>query len=83
MLYWFKQYQTLIMSVLAKAALLLVAGTVLYNVAVVRTEAECKVNAATAELKGVRANEEIKQDVRRSSTPDLDKRLYRWVQRDN
>lgn len=53
-----------------------------YGVAVVRTNANCKVSQAVAQVEGVKENEVIRQNVRGISTPDLDKRLMRWVQQE-
>lgn len=50
-----------------------------YGIAVVRTNANCVVSQATAQVKGVKQNEVIRQAVTGLSDPDLDKRLSRWV----
>ena len=65
--------------ILIKIAATLAVLAVVYGVAVVRTNADCKVNAATAQIKGVQYNEKTRQEVTGLSDPDLDKRLSRWV----
>jgi len=67
-------------SYLIKAGLILASLAIVYGIAVVRTNAACQVTQATAIVKGVKENEKTKQEVRRLSTSDLDKRLSRWVQ---
>ena len=64
---------------LIQVGVLLVGLVSVYGIAVVRTNANCKVSQAKAQVEGVKTNEKIRQAVTGLSDPDLDKRLSRWV----
>lgn len=66
-------------SELIKAGILLIAFVTIYGIAIVRTNADCKIEQATAQIEGVQTYERTRQEVTGLPDTELDKRLSRWV----